>query len=214
MIILKKKILKVLALVACLAITIASASFWVNQKAKASYEDAFQNSQESASIKYKPYYSDVNVSDEKGLLLYSYDSGVKTSFKGKLDGVFTTQFKSLADEGKPADLQAVTFVFTDNATKQSFSVTVEIGIEIGQAYVTVDGQKGGIYYASDKKCYGYTSIYNRDGKFTEFSVDGKTSLTFDPLSMQVTVSGGEDASVLGWDFLAEYNDGKKIEDGF
>ena len=214
MIIFKKKILKVLALVACLAITVASASFWVNQNAKASYEDAFQNSLESAPIKYKSYYSDVNVSEEKGLLLYSYDSGAKTSFKGKLDGVFTTQFKSLADEGKPADLQAVTFVFTENERKQSFSVTVEIGLESGQAYVTANGQNGGIYYANDKKCYGYTAIYNRDGKYTEFSVDGKTSLTFDPLSMQVNIAGGEDAPILVWDFLAEYNDGKKIETGY
>lgn len=210
----KKKFIAVLSILGCMAAVSAGLGVRVaiNGSAKSSYGDAFVYSEETP-LKYQSYAS-ASVSDRKGLLLFGYENGGTADFKGTFNGVFETEMYAVA-QSSTADLRKYSLVFTDNATKQSFSVNVATGLDSSTCSVTFNGEKAGIWYYNSEYVTnglcGYTAAYNAEEKYTEFSVNGISAIRFDPVAKQVMVKGGSEAYKLVWDFSNESNDGRVLQ---
>lgn len=207
----KKKFITALSILGCAAAVSAILGVQpsIRGSAKSSYGNAFTYSTETP-LKYQSYAS-ASVSDRKGLLLFGYENGGTADFKGSFNGVFETETYVVAQSGT-AELRKYSLVFTDNETKQSFSVNVATGLDSSNCSVTYEGEKAGLWYYNSEyvtnALCGYTAAYNAEGKYTAFSVNGISSIRFDPATKQVMVKGGTEAYKLVWDFSNESNDGR------
>lgn len=209
----KKKIVTILASIGGFILATAGIATALKANAQSSYSDAFIYGQE-AQMKYKSVYTDVRVSNEKGMLFYAYDSGAKADFKGVMSDTFETNLAVLTEGGMTADLVNYSLLFTDKATGDCFSIGVSTGKEESNVYVQVNGEKAGIvYYYSqwaEPKPYGYTGLYNNENVYTVIP-SNLLSLRFNPQTMKVEAADESGVYYLVWDFSQEYNDGKKIE---
>ena len=205
----KKKFLTLaLSLALCgsaIAGIITATSGHNSARAEYSYADAFEFSDGEAKMKYK---TAVNGGDGTGLLFYSYAKGATAKFKSGLAGDFEAEFALLADGASP-DLKTVSFIFDEVQGDKSFKVTLNYG-ENGNCNVEYGGEKAGVVYASDGKAYNYTALYNRDGKYTEFSPKGTTKIKFDYAGKKVYVAGNGGSQTLVWDFTQKTMDGKTL----
>lgn len=205
----KKKFLTLaLSLALCgsaIAGIITATSGHNSARAEYSYADAFEFSDGEAKMKYK---TAVNGGDRTGLLFYSYAKGATAKFKSGLAGDFEAEFALLADGASP-DLKTVSFIFDEMQGDKSFKVTLNYG-ENGNCNVEYGGEKAGVVYASDGKAYNYTALYNRDGKYTEFSPKGTTKIKFDYAGKKVYVAGNGGSQTLVWDFTQKTMDGKTL----
>ena len=163
----RKKIAILIAAFAASVVVATGVPTILKTMAKSSYGDAFVY--EDAQMNYKSAYTDTDVSSEKGMLFYAYDSGAKAEFKGTLNGVFESKLATLAESGKSADLSRYSLKFTDKATGNSFSIGIANGKGESNVYVEINGERGGIVYYSNGYItapYGYTGLYNSEGIYT------------------------------------------------
>lgn len=158
-----------------------------------------------------------NFSDSrKGLKLYAYDSGATAQFKGGFYGTFEAEVKASTENSTKPDLTAYSFIFSDLTSDNQFALTIEDkGTEIN-AYVSVKGEKTGVFYnvdvSWDGQAHGYTATANQSGTYTRVLTSGTTAIKYDPSTMEISVrkANGRDYTLV-WNLSEQIIDGKKFD---
>lgn len=148
-----------------------------------------------------------------GLLLYAYDSGTTADFNLDFSGIFSADMKAV-DNGSSDGLKRYSLKFTDTDSQDTFSIGfVKVG-NTTNVYVEVDGDRAGVVYATkgtQRICYGYSSIYNRNGYYTSIEDGGSAKVMFDPESMCVYVENDLGGKDIVWNFNQTDIDGRHFE---
>lgn len=149
-----------------------------------------------------------------GLLLYSYDSGTKATFRETFSGDFEIETKAIGSKKKPY-LSAYTLHFTSVTTGESFAVNInDTGTEI-HASVSVGEDVTGIYYSKsawNNKAHGYTTVMNQNGEYTTVTGSSTVTIIFEPETMEIKIkkpSNQEEYKTI-WCLTEEIMDGKRF----
>lgn len=150
-----------------------------------------------------------------GLLLYSYDSGTKATFRETFSGDFSIETKAIGSK-KKSYLSSYALHFTEVTTGETFSVNInDTGTEI-QASVSVGEDTTGIYYETkstwDNNAHGYTTIMNQNDKYTTVIGASTATIIFNPDTMELKIKKPSDQEEYKtiWCLTEEIMDGKRF----
>lgn len=150
----------------------------------------------------------ISSDDREGLLFYGNQGG-SARFVYGLAGKTQIDLRSFFQDnvfGIP-----VLKVNIENAfTKEFFSICIASVGRDRSVYVELDGRKAAIV-PHENSLMGMSSAYNEAGQFISFSGASSTKLIFDAENMSVYASENGTTEKLVWNFLNEYNDGRRLK---
>ena len=157
--------------------------------------------------------SETYSSSEKGLILFSYDTGSTASYKQILSGSTTIRSIASSKDKKTPNLIHYSYKITDIVSNETFKIHVITEEKVTKYYVEADGLTAGESYFTSINglvTHGYSKLYNNNNTFTEVTSTGlniDTNITFDAENMSVVVKG-QTKNFEVWNFKNDFIDGK------